>query len=207
MNVLVIGAAGKTGKLVVERATKAGHTVTAFVRKMPDGNAASGVRFVTGDATNAGSVADAMAGQDAVIDTVGGKTPFLKSDIEQKVADTALSAMQQVGVRRFIGVSAIGVGESRNQGGFFVKHLLVPIFLRGSTKDKAAMEQRVQQSGLDYVLVRPAILSDDPAAGSVRVVPGKELAKKISRADVAQFLVDQLQSDKYLGHAVTIGGN
>ncbi|MBW4459094.1 MAG: NAD(P)H-binding protein [Nodosilinea sp. WJT8-NPBG4] len=75
MNVLVIGAAGKTGRQVVDQAVAAGHSVTAFVRDSAQYNAPPNVRVLTGDATDQTTMSDATAGQDAVIDTVVGKTP------------------------------------------------------------------------------------------------------------------------------------
>jgi len=205
MNVLVIGAAGKTGSLVVDRAVAGGHTVTAFVRDAKSYRpAAANLRVVEGDAADAAKLGSAMAGQHAVIDTIGGKTPYLNTDLERNVARAILAAMKQHAVRRLIVVSALGVGDSKHQGGFMFEHLVLPTFLRGSTRDKAATEQIVRESGVDFVLVRPAVLTDRPATGSVRVVVGREQARKITRADVAQFIVDQLQSDAYLGQAVTI---
>jgi putative NADH-flavin reductase len=208
MNVLVIGAAGKTGKLTVQRAVAAGHAVTAFVRDATKYTAPPGVTVATGDATDPASVAAAMAGQQAVIDTVGGKTPWKHTELERTVAAAVLAAMRQHAVRRLIAVSALGVGDSTAQSGFLYEHLLLPTFLRGSTADKAAMEAAVRQAsaagGIDYVLVRPAILTDQPATGSVRTFDGDHTAHKITRADVAAFLVEQLTSDAHLNRAVTI---
>jgi uncharacterized protein YbjT (DUF2867 family) len=205
MNVLIIGAAGKTGRLTVERAIATGHKVTAFVRNAESYRApAANIRVVAGDATDPAKLNDAMAGQDAAIVIIGGKKPFLYSDLERNVAKAVLAAMKQNGVRRLISVSALGVGDSKSQAGLFFRNLLVPIFLRGSTPDKAAMEQAVRQSDMDFVLVRPALLNDQPAKGSARVFPHDQTAHKITRGDVAQFLVDQLQSNQYLGQTVTI---
>ena len=208
MNVLVIGAAGKTGSLIVERAVAAGHTVTAFVRNAAVYHApAPSVRIVSGDATNAGSLGGAMPGQHAVIDTVGGKTPFLTTTLEEDVARAILVEMRQHEVRRLIAISALGAGDSKDQGTFFYDHVVLPTFLRGSTKDKEAMESLVEHADVDFVLVRPAVLNDHPATGNVRVVEGHDKAHKITRADVARFVVDQLTSDAYLGKAVTIANS
>ena len=75
MNVLVIGAAGKTGSAVVEQALTAGHQVTAFVHQKEGYDAPENVRVVEGDATDPATVAAAVAGQDAVLDTIGAKHP------------------------------------------------------------------------------------------------------------------------------------
>jgi uncharacterized protein YbjT (DUF2867 family) len=204
MNVLVLGAAGKTGALVVNRAVAAGHSVTAFVRD-PDGyKAPESVRVASGSATDPAAIGAAMAGQSAVIDTIGGKTPWKATTLEADVGRAVVAAMKQAGARRLIVASAIGVGDSVGQCGFLLRHVILRTFLRGSTRDKAAMEQVVRGSGLDFVIVRPAVLTDAAAIGSVRVFKGAEIARKVTRADTAQFLVDQLQSDVHLGQAVTI---
>ena len=204
MNVLIIGAAGKTGRLTVDRAVAAGHTVTALVRTPANDQVPAGVRVVAGGATDPAVVATAMAGQDAVIDTVGGKTPWKTTTLERDVAATLLTAMEAATVRRLVFTSALGVGDSTAQSAFLYRTLFLTTFLRGSTADKLAAEERVRQAGVDFVLVRPAILKDGPAAGGVRVFTGHDVAHQITRADVAQFLVDQLESDTHLGQAVTI---
>ena len=204
MKVLVIGAGGKSGQQLVEKALAAGHQVTAFVHDAADYSAPAGVRVVAGDATNTAAIAPAVAGQDAVLDAIGGHTPYLKTTLEQDAAQAVVAAMQQHGVRRLVVISVLGVGDSQQQGTFLYEHLLKPTFLRGAVPDKAAMEAEVKQSDLDFVLVRPPYLTDDPATGQAHVVTGDTKAHKITRADLAQFVVDQLTSDTYLGQAVTV---
>ena len=207
MNVLVIGAGGKSGQQVVEKALAAGHAVTAFVRDATAYHAPAGVRVVAGDATDAATVNQAVAGQDAVIDAVGGHTPYLKTQLEQDTAKAVVAAMQQHGVRRLVVISVLGVGDSQEQGTFLYEYLMKPTFLRGAIPDKEAMEAEVKQSDLDFVLVRPPYLTDDPATGEAHVVTGDTKAHKITRADLAQFIVDQLTQDTYLGQAVTVANS
>jgi uncharacterized protein YbjT (DUF2867 family) len=201
MNVLIIGAAGKTGAIVVERAVAAGHVVTAFVRDAATYRAPANVRVVAGDATDQASVDKAMAGQDAVIDTIGGKTPYRKTTLERSVAGAVVASMKANGVRRVIVIS------SADQVGWFVEHVIVPTWLRGSTEDKAATEAVVRASGIAFVIVRPAMLTDNAATGNVKIFQGHDTAHKITRADVAQFCVDQLTSDEHVGGAVTIANS
>jgi putative NADH-flavin reductase len=207
MKVLIIGAAGKTGSIVVERAVAAGHVVTAFVHDASTYRAPANVRVVAGDATDQASVDKAMAGQDGVIDTIGGKTPYRKTTLERSVAGAVIAAMKANGVKRVIVISSFGVGESADQAGWFVEHVIVPTWLRGSTEDKAAMEAVVRASGIAFVIVRPAMLTDDDATGNVNVFKGHDTAHKITRADVAQFCVDQLTSNEHVGCAVTIANS
>lgn len=205
MKVLVVGAAGKTGRTVVEQAMQAGHQVTAFVHSA-EGYDVPGVEIHAGDARDAAAMESAVLGQDAVIDTVGGKTPYKHTTLETTVATTIVAAMQRHSVRRLIVTSSVGVGDSTAHTPFSVK-IVVATFLRGSTPDKANMESAVRGSGLDWVITRPAVLNDKPATGDVRVFStgGRDKAQAITRADLAAFLVAQLTNDDHLREAVTVG--
>ncbi len=207
MKVLVFGAAGKTGRAVVEQAVAAGHRVTAFVQKA-DEYKDSNVRIVEGDATKGADVDAAVRGQDAVIDTIGGKTPYKETSLESSAASAIIASMQQNGVRRLVVTSMIGEGESEANATIW-ERLLVSTMMRGTDKDKAAMESTVEASSLDWIILRPAILSDDPAKGNARVFSAEtgEKAHKITRADLAVFMVTQLTSDKYLRQAVTVANS
>ncbi len=198
MNVLIFGANGKTGQAVVKRAIAAGHQVTAFVRNSEQ-NDVPDVKLAKGDATNQADVDAAMQGQEAVVDTIGGKTPYKDTDLESSAAATIIASMKTNGVRRLIATSMLGVGDSKENAPFY-ERLLVATFLRGADKDKSAMEAEVAASGLDWTILRPAILTDDEATGDVRVFPegADEKAHKITRADVAEFMVQQLSATNYL---------
>ncbi len=206
MKVLVIGAAGKLGIEVVQRASAAGHTVTAFVHNASEYQSPAGVRVFEGDATNATTISSAVGGQDAVLDALGGKTPYKATDLEATAATNITSAMEASGVRRLVVTSMLGEGDSQTNAPFLYQHLMLPTFLHGAAPDKANMESTVRNSSLDWIILRPAILTDGDATGNIRVFdPGtSDKAHKISRADVAQFMVDQLSSDTYLGKAVTL---
>ncbi len=203
MNVFVLGAAGKTGRLIVEMAVAAGHDVTALVRDASRYNAPPGVQVLRGDATDPATLAHGMAGQDVVIDAVGGKTPWRKTELERTVARAIVAAAQQHGTHRIIAISSLGVSDSTAHSPLLLR-LLLPTFLRGSTADKAAMEQEVEQAGIPYVLVRPAVLNDQSAVGTVRVLTGTEKGRQITRADVASFVIEQLTTNTHLNRAVTI---
>ena len=203
MKILVLGAGGKTGGLVVQQALAQGHAVTVLVRDAGKYNGAN-VTVQQGDATNAGDVQRAVQGQDAVIDTIGGTTPYKATTLERTAARNVIAAMRAEGVQRLIVVSMMGIGESRAQAPFWYKYLLMTTFLRGSTRDKTAMEEAVQTSGLAYVIARPPILKDGAATGSVKVIGAGETGHAITRADLAEFLVAQVGTDAYVGRAVTV---
>ena len=211
MIVLVIGAGGKTGKLVVDRGLAAGHQVTALIHadeeQKEKEHFPGNVDIVHGDARNPSRLDQVMTGQHAVIDTIGGHTPFLKTDLEASSAKVILDVMKRNQVKRLIVISVLGVGDSKDQAPGMYEHLLMPIYLRGALPDKANMEAAVEHSGLDFVIVRPPVLSDSDPTGDVYVVPPGKIAHKITRADLAQFLVDQLTSDTYLGQEVTVANS
>ena len=207
MKILVFGANGKTGRLVVERALTAGHTVTAFVRDQKT-EAVPGARVCTGDATKRSDVDAAMQGQEAVIDTIGGKTPYKATELESSVAATVIASMNAQGVQRLVATSMLGVGNSKENAPVYAR-LLVATFLRGADKDKAQMESEVEASDLAWTILRPAILSDDEPTGRVIVIPegSDQKAHKITRGDVATFAVEQITSDAYLRQAITIANS
>lgn len=206
MKVVVFGASGKTGSMVVEKAKAAGHDVTAFTHG-GDARPPVGVRVVTGDAADDGAVRRAVAGHDAVIDTIGGTTPWKDSGLEAKTAAAIIAGMRAGGARRFIVISAMGVDESREQASFVYGKLLMPTMMRGVVSDKGQLEQEVDASGLDFVIARPAMLSDDAENGALKVVPAPEKAHHTRRGDLAGFLVEQLTSDTYLGQAVVVAND
>lgn len=204
MKVLVVGAAGKTGREVVERAVKEGHDVTAFVHTQVSFEV-PGVEVRAGDAVDQAAMAAAVEGQDAVIDTVGGKTPDQPTTLETDVGTAIVAAMQHHGVRRLVVTSVIGVGDSIANTPPFIRELMENV-LRGSTSDKAGLEDVVSGSGLDWVITRPPVLADEPATDDVRIfsADNHDQAHTITRSDLAAFLVAQLTSDDHLRQAVTI---
>jgi putative NADH-flavin reductase len=179
--------------------------VTAFVRGAAQYKKAN-VRVVAGDVLDAAAVDVAVAGQDAVIDALGGKTPWRVTTMETSAAHNIVGAMRRNGVRRLLKISVVGAGESVKNAGFFNEHLLMRTFLRGLLVDKAGMEAEIEGSNLDWTLVRPPMLTDSEKTGVNRVLSteGGEKAHKIGRADLAVFMVQQLESSRYVRQAVTV---
>ncbi len=203
MKVVIFGASGKTGRLVVERALAEGHEVTVLVRdasKIQNGK----VRVLTGDATKPSDVLNAVQGQDAVIESIGGTTPYKSTTLETSSITNIVNAMKSKGVKRLVVVSMMGLGQSNTQSPWWYRYLLMKTFLRGSTRDKSNKEAVVKNSGLDYIIARPPILKDDPATGSTKVIGLGVTGHAITRADLATFLVAQLKSDDHLRKAVTV---
>jgi uncharacterized protein YbjT (DUF2867 family) len=206
MKVLVLGANGKTGGRIVDRAVAKGHEVSVLVRSASR-YARADVRVLEGDALRAGDVLRAVQRQDAVVECIGGTKPWQHQTLERTAMQNIVAAMRQSGARRLLAVSAMGVGESAMQSPWWFRGVMVPTFLRGSTADKTAMEAVVRDSGLDWLIVRPPILSDGAATGKVRVLQAGETGHGITRADLAAWLVEQLESELYVGKAVVVAGS
>ena len=207
MRVLVIGGAGRTGRAVVEQAVAAGHDVTAFVRKVNEYKGPD-VRVIEGDAADRAKMDAAVRGQDAVLDTVGGKTPYKATTLEASIANTIVASMQRNGVRRLVVTSMLGEGDSKANTPIYDR-LLLATFLRGADKDKAAMEAAVEGAtwtGSSFARLFSA--TTPPRAMSAFSDAGTgEKAHKITRADLAAFMVTQLSSDEHLHRTVTIAND
>ncbi|GGC97250.1 NmrA family transcriptional regulator [Tersicoccus solisilvae] len=204
MKVLVVGAAGRTGRPTVARAVEDGHEVTAFVHHRPD-NGLPGVRLVVGDVLDADAVDAAIDGQDAVIDTVGAAVPWRRTTLETDAVGVVIAAMDRHGVRRLIVTSSVGVGESIASVAPVLR-VFLPTFLRGAMRDKDTMEAAVRASALDWVITRPALLKNGTATGRLRAIPAGSSARagSITRNDLADFLVTQLTQDDHLRTEVTV---
>ena len=208
MKILVIGAAGKMGEVLVKQALAEGHTVTAFVHDAK-GFEGPGAEVIEGDVLDAAVVERAVAGQDAVLDALGGHTPWKETTLETNAARNLIEAMHKQGVKRLLVISAIGVGGTGDLVPGWYEHLIMPTLLRGVIKDKEQMEPVVEASALDWTLVRPGHLVDGERTGVVRTFePGSgETAHKITRADLAAWMLEQLKTGGYVRAAVNVASN
>jgi uncharacterized protein YbjT (DUF2867 family) len=201
MKVLVLGATGGTGRLIVHDALEKGYSVVALVRSTARTPDLRGADIIKGDARDEGALMRALDGCDAVVSSLGtGISPFSEVSLLTEATNALVPAMRRSGVRRLVCISALGVGDSRGHGGFVFDRLFQPLLLRHAYKDKGRQEAAIRASSLDWVIVRPAMLTNDPARGSVRAVV--DLAGvnggKVARADVARFVVEQLAQDTWL---------
>jgi len=113
-----------------------------------------------------------------------------------------IQAMEKLGVRRFICESSLGVGDSKGQLGFLYNYTLIPLFLRNIFADKETQETVIRCSRLDWVIVRPGALTNGPQTGKYRSwfgTPDASIRRKISRSDVADFMLRQLGESAALG--------
>lgn len=204
--VLIVGASRGIGLETVKRALEAGHNVRALARSAgripidhPD------LERVSGDALDPTIVKRVLDGADAAIETLGvapGPEVILKPvKLFSKATRVLVDLMAEAGVKRLICVTGIGAGDSRDKGGFLYSAVLLPLFLKRVYDDKNVQEQIIRDSMLDWVIARPGLLTRGPRTRSYRVLTNREEWRmgKISRANVADFLVKQIDDDTYLG--------
>lgn len=202
MKILVLGANGRTGRLVVEQALATGHTVTAFVRD-PAKFQLTGERLsiANGDARDLDDLVAALEGQDAVINTIGGAERKLIATTTAEL----VAAMRKRGVKRVVAMSTfIAMPNFRPTG----MMRLFPRLARGMAKDDVAGVALLEASGLDWTIVNATLLKNKPASGYRRVDADKEVTGRdhVNRADVAECLLAALDDRSTFRRSLLITG-
>jgi uncharacterized protein YbjT (DUF2867 family) len=216
MKVIVFGATGGTGRAVTQRLLAAGHSVTGFVRDAGKMSPATGLRIVQGDAMVAGDVAAALAGQEAVVITLGnsqnafgllfGARRTTPRDICEVGTRNILTALPQDSRIPIIVVSAFGIGETRDKLPFMFK-LFYRLFLREQMADKEKQEAALRASGSNYVIVQPVALTDKSPTGTWTATRDGALGQsEVSRGDLAAFLLSVLEGSSQSGETITFSG-
>jgi putative NADH-flavin reductase len=207
MRILIFGATGGTGRELVAQALQRGHDVTPFVRTSGKlSSADSRLRVMQGDIQRAESVHAAIPGHDAVLSALGtrslGPTTLLSDAAREIVA-----AMPMNGVRRIIWESSLGIGETRGKLGPLYNWLLIPLLLRHGFADKERQEAIIKATPLEWTIVQPAALTNGPRTGTYRVGAGAGcggLWARVSRADVAHFMLNEVENPRYVRQTVPL---
>ena len=205
MRLLILGATGPTGRNLLDQALGAGNDVTALVR---DPTRITIVHprlaIVVGDATDPRALDATVRGKDAALSALGAGNS-LRSDIVYRAVTALIPAMRSHAVKRIVFLSAFGVGESLHQASL-LQRIAYRTLLRHIFADKAKADAVLRASGLDWTLVYPTLLTSGARTGRYRV--GERLAMKgmakISRADVAAFMLAQVAADEWIRRTVVI---
>jgi uncharacterized protein YbjT (DUF2867 family) len=202
MRVLVLGATGATGRHLVEQALAQGHHVTALVSNPTKLHRRSPHRTVVpGDVTDPLAVERAVRSQDAVLCALGSSTPLRHDPALVAGIGTLVDAMERLQVKRLVSVSFLGVHHGRGQLSPLGRYVVAPLLLRKVAADHARKEAIIQQSGLEWVIVRPPRLTNGRRTGAYRSgaeIQATMLVPRVSRADLAEFMLGQLNGDTYL---------
>jgi putative NADH-flavin reductase len=205
--VLVLGATGGTGRALIVQAAAGGFSVTALVRhpqRLPPG--IGDARVIEGDILEEpDALTEALRGQDAVISALGVGRSLKSNALISRVAPLLVDAMSAAGVRRLVFTSAFGVGSTRNDVPLLPR-LFIATVLRDIYEDKEAGEKAIAASGLDWTLVCPVGLTNGGRTGRYRVGEHLPLSgfPRISRADVADCLLRQVQTNSFIRKRVLV---
>jgi putative NADH-flavin reductase len=203
-----MGASGRTGRQLVDQGLERGYVITALVRA-PDRLAMKHerLRVVTGGATDPAAVDEALEGQHAVLCALGPTSPaaLLRCNLMRASVRALVPSMSQRGISRLVMLSALGVGASAPYAPLLLR-IAFQTMLRRVGKDKAAAEEYLRASEVDWTVVYPPSLTDGPRTGTYESGEGLELKglPKISRADVADFMLSQLEQTAYSRKAAVV---
>jgi putative NADH-flavin reductase len=206
MNVLIFGATGGTGRCLVSQGLERGRHMTALVRnpgaltsENPD------LTIVEGGLSDGPSIASALQGANAVMSVLGNKTGdalFKPITVISQSLPAILSAMRQTGVDRLLFVTSFGINSEM----FWPEKVLLRTLFGNLFADLPAQEKLIEESGLNWTIVRPARLTNGPKTGVYRC--GEHIYihpfTSISRADVADFLWKEAVLPEHQRKVVTI---
>ena len=203
---LVIGASRGIGLETVKAALLGGHSVCALARSaasIPIQNAA--LDKVSGNALDSDTIRNALKDVNVVVQTVGvdisPRAIFEPTTLFSQSTRILVDAMKVGGINRLIAVTGLGAGDSRGHGGLLYDAVVFPLLLKRVYDDKDVQEWIIRSSGLDWTIVRPGLLTNGPSTGQYRVLtaPNDWRFGTISRADIADFIVRQVDDPTLIG--------
>jgi putative NADH-flavin reductase len=210
MRVSIFGASGATGTLLTERCLAAGYDVTALLRSPEKFPLRERVRVIQGSVFDADAVRSTVEGADVVLSALGART-LKKEDVLERGIPLIVGAMKQTGVRRIIVLGSAGaLGDSLKKQPawrrWFVQNVVYKTFLKNAVASQIAQWKTLSPSGLDFTMVMPPMLTNSPSRGSYRI-DGEALppnGARISREDVADFMMQQIGYPQWVGKGVYI---
>jgi putative NADH-flavin reductase len=208
MKLSIFGATGGTGKQLVEQALVAGNEVVAYVRNPSKLNMKhEHLTIVQGELSDQTMIESAVNGADAVISVLGPRGESRSKPITRGMQNI-IAAMKKYGVRRLIISSTLSAKDPNDLPEFRAKALVtfVRLTMHAAYEEIVSVSETVRASDLDWTIVRLTMLNNNPKSGKVKVgyLGRKEVGTWISRADVADFILKQVQDTKYLRQAPVI---
>ncbi|WP_336518538.1 SDR family oxidoreductase [Pollutibacter soli] len=200
MKVLILGATGGTGQQLVTQALQQNHEVTALARHPSRlKHHHEGLTIVHGDVLDKDILAKSLEGKDAVLSALGVGKSLKSGNLISDAVSILIPAMNEKHVRRLIFLSAFGVGETFKQADF-IQRIIYKLFLKNIYADKSKGDDLIRHSPLDWILVYPVLMTDAPGTGKYKAGEKMEMKgiPKVPRADVAEFMVQQLNENTYL---------
>lgn len=207
MRLFVVGASGGVGSRLRERALARGHCLTAQTRTAGKIDEADSLSVAVGQPDDEAFLTRRIASHDAVVlcigvDSSGVTTLF--SDSTRAI----IAAMRQTGTRRLVAITGVGAGDTKGHGGWFYNNVLFPFFTRNRYADKDRQEVMIEQSDLDWTVVRPAPFTARAGHGPWQVVteiPPSLQLRSVTRDEVAGFVLDCVENGRFVRQKPFIG--
>jgi len=206
MKLAVFGGTGKTGQHVVKQALDTGHEVVALARTPSKfTNQHDRLHVVQGGILDAACVEEVIAGADAVVSVLGPSNNKPEFTIS-KGTDNILNAMQKHGVQRLIISAGAGVRDPQDKPGVIdrIAGFLIKTFSKNVVADMEQVVQKVRASDRNWTVVRAPMLTDQPAQGNLKVGYVGDITPRLSREDMAAFILQQLNDDAWVNKAPAI---
>lgn len=195
MNIAIIGAGAGIGLQAVKKALKDGHTVTALSTNTDQIPNHPKLIKINGSATSPIDLKNAIKGSDTVLITVGTKNKKATT-LFSDIAKTLIKVTSDINyVAPVLVITGFGAGESKNYLSFFMR-TVISLFLKDQYVNKTMMEELITQSAIRWEIIRPGMLTDKAAESNYKAISGLQKGMKvgkISRADVAQFLIAEAE--------------
>lgn len=201
MRLLVIGASRGIGRQVVQQALSMGYQVTASSRNVRAiGLEHPQLQLLRADILDFFALQRVVPGHDAVVLSLGALPTFETIRLFSEGTRNLIDAMYAARIKRLIVVTGIGAGDSKGHGGFLYDRLFQPFVMRTLYRDKDRQEAIVRKSGLEWTIVRPGFLTNAGLTREYKVHTDLSgiTAGKISRADVADFILTELEQPRYM---------
>lgn len=206
MKILILGSTGGTGQQIVKQSLEQNFEVTAIARAPSKLSLSSEkLTVIQGDVLDKNVLIKALEGKDAVLSALGVGKSLKSNDLISNVVSILIPAMNATNVKRLIFISAFGVGETFIQADFIQK-IIYKLFFKDVYLDKSKADDQIRKSTLEWTLVYPVLLTDGPGTGKYKV--GEKLhmkgIPKISRTDLAEFMLRQLTDNTFLKKSTLI---
>jgi putative NADH-flavin reductase len=204
--IVIFGSTGGTGQELVTQALKANYRVTAFARSPEKLNVSgTNLKVIQGDVLNLEDVCRAVENQDVVLCSIG-MPDSDKSMLRTKGTVNIIKAMEKQGMNRLICQSTLGIGDSKVFLPWHWKFIIVPLILKRTFKDHEIQESKIENSKLDWTIVRPAGLTNGKKTGRYKqdFAYSDKIKGKVSRADTAHFMLNQIDDNQYFRQKVGI---
>lgn len=209
MNITIFGGTGATGQLLINKALQSGYTVTAFVRTPTKISVQHhNLKIVKGELTDIDKIDEAIKNAEAVISVLG-PYPKTKGLVIADGVKNIIESMKKNGVKRLIAIATPSFKDKNDkfQFGFAYGVFMIKTILRHTYNNIVLTGKYISESDLDWTIVRLPMLSNKPATGKLNIGytgEGKVDLFSLSREDLANFLIQQIDNKTYIKKAPII---